>query len=657
MLSRSFVIICLLLSAFVSNAFAGDDVPTWLQQATIVPVPTYDDKDVPAVVLHNEQTLTLGSDGKLTTVTMYAVKILTREGRSFADATEVYLTDVGKIREMRAWLIGANGVVKTYGKDDVADIISDRNDIYNEYRVKRINASKDADIGMVFGYQAISEEIPLFGQDVWRFQRRLPTLLSRYTLALPSGWRASSVTFNHEKVIPTERGSTFTWELRNLQPIRPEPSSPPVSTLAPRIAVNFFPGEGTSGSRTRTFDSWLEVSRWATGMHDPQAMPDSAVATKVKELTSGAATELERIRAIARFVQDMQYISVDIGVGRGNGYRPHSATQVFAKLYGDCKDKANLMRAMLKTIEIQSYPIVVFAGDRTYVREEWASPLQFNHCIIAIKVSDATQGPMVFTDPKLGRLLIFDATASSTMVGDLPDDEQGSFALILAGDNGSLIRLPVTTPEANQLMRDSEVRLSADGSIAATIRERAVGQTAAGYRGEFRALSRPEYVHMVESWIGRGANGATITKIDPTDNRTNGEFGLTVEFTAKAYGQLIQGRLLVFRPAVLLRQEPVILSDPKRSYPIVLKSVSFDETVRINLPTEFAIDEMPEAVNLQTSFATFSAKYEVKDGQLVFTRKLTQRAATVPAEQYAETRNFFARMIAAEQAPAVLVKK
>ena len=136
---------------------------------------------------------------------------------------------------------------------------------------------------------------------------------------------------------------------------------------------------------------------------------------------------MEKIRAIGRYVQGIRYISIDIGVSRGGGMRPHAAAQVFAKSYGDCKDKANLMRAMLKAINITAYPVAIFSGDPTFVREEWASPYQFNHCIIAILVGDEAQAPTVIKHPKLGRLLIFDPTDDDTPTGDLPEHEQGQF--------------------------------------------------------------------------------------------------------------------------------------------------------------------------------------------------------------------------------------
>lgn len=656
MIYRSIWLSFVLVVAVSPVLAVGDDAPAWLQQAAATSISAYD-KDVPAVVLHNEQSVTLGNDGKITTVTTYAVRILTREGREFAEAIEMYLTNAGKVREINAWLIRPNGEAKKYGKDRVVDVISNPEDIYDEYRLKVIDASDDADAGMVFGYQATSEETPLFSQDRWSFQNRLPTLFSRYSLTLPSGWKATSVTFNHPTVEPVVNGSNYSWELRNLPPIKPEDASPRMTNLVPRLAINYFPSEGTTSSGARTFDNWVEVSRWAATLHDPQSTPDAAITAKAQQLTATAKTELDRIRAIARFVQDLKYISIDIGVGRGNGYRPHAASQVLAKLYGDCKDKATLMRAMLTTINIPSYPVVIYSSDRTYVREEWASPSQFDHVIIAIKVSDETQMPTVITHPTLGRLLVFDATDSNTLVGDLPDHEQGSLALVVAGDKGGLLRMPTVPPEANRLDRQFDVVLNADGSISVIVRDRAMGQTAANFRRIFRGLSRPEFVNVIERWIASGVNGARITKLEPVDNIILGGFALDVEFTAYRYAQLMQDKLLLFRPAILPRSESVTLTEPKRSHPVVLEAEVVSETVRVALPSGFEVDEIPDAVKLDAGFGTFTATYEVKDRQLIFTRTLFQRAAIIPASEYVKVKSFFAGIRAAEQAPVVLARK
>ena len=650
------IAVCFVLTVCVTPLLAADEAPAWLQQAALIKVPTYE-KEVPAVVLQNEQAVTVSEDGHITTVTTYAVRILAREGRAFAEAEEVYLTNSGKVRELHAWLIRPNGTVRKYDKDDVVDRISDPNDIYDEYRVKLIDGTRDADAGAVFGYQSISEERPLFSQDIWGFQNRLPTLVSRYSLALPNGWRANSVTFNHIKLEPSVNGSTYTWELHDLAPIRPEPASPKVSNLAAWLAINYFVPDSGSSANSRTFETWVQVSRWATGLHDPQAVPDASVAAKAQELTVNSKTELDRIRAIAQFVQRLRYISIDIGIGRGNGYRPHAASQVLAKAYGDCKDKANLMRALLKAINITAYPIAIYSGDATHVREEWASPSQFNHCIIAVRVSDETQSATIIQHPTLGRLLIFDATDEHTSVGDLPDDEQGSLALIVAGDLGTLSRMPVMPPESSQLDRQAEVVLSEAGDITATVRERSTGQTAVNERRLFRELSAPVYRQMIEEWLARGTTTAKVSRVQPVDDNVEGRFGLDVDFSATSYGQLMQGRLLVFKPAIVSRREALFLTEGTRSQPIVLESHAFTETVRVKLPAGFEVDELPDVVKLETTFGSYKTSYEVKNGELVFSRTLAQRAATIPADQYRAVRSFFEKIRAAEQAPVVLVKK
>jgi len=110
MLHRLFgFFLLILLSA--STAFAGDEVPAWLQQAAAQKVPAYD-KTVPAVVLLDESVMAIGEDGRITTTSTYAVRILSREGREEAVAREFYMTDTGKVREMKAWLIRPSGEVK-----------------------------------------------------------------------------------------------------------------------------------------------------------------------------------------------------------------------------------------------------------------------------------------------------------------------------------------------------------------------------------------------------------------------------------------------------------------------------------------------------------------------------------------------------------------
>ena len=649
------VLTLVLTGLLLTSAFADGSAPGWLKQAAAVTTPAYA-KDVPGVVLQDSQEITLDGDGKLLTTENYAVKILTREGRNLAIAHAFYLMSYSKVREINGWLIRPDGSVKEYDKKSVLDIISDQDDVYDEGRIKLIDASNDVDAGYVFGYTVVTEDRPLFYQDNWEFQSRLPVIYSRYVLNLPSGWKASSITFNHDEIKPQVTGTNYAWELRNLPYIQDEPLSPSAVNISPRIVVNYAP-DNASQSVNRAFADWTAVSRWGSGLHDPQVIVDDTVAAKARDLTVNSKTELEKIRAIGTFVQNLQYISIDIGVGYGNGMKPRPSNVVLGRGYGDCKDKANLMRALLKALKIEAYPIAIYSGDPTFVREEWASPRQFNHCIIAVKVGDEIVAPTVINHPKLGRLLIFDATDPYTPVGDLPDYEQGSFALIMAGENGGLVKMPIAAPEADLLERNVEVSLTAEGEIKGRISEKASGQTSTLFRREMRELSAPQYKQAIEGWLTRGATGAQLIKLTPTDRQTDAGFDLDVEFSAPRYAQLMQNRLLVFKPAIVGRRGGVFLTEAKREQPVMLGSRAMRETTVFNLPTGFVVDEMPDAVTLETPFGKYSTKYESKDGRLVFTRSLVTTRTTVPVDKYNSVKDFYSKIMAAEQSPVVLLRK
>jgi hypothetical protein len=144
--------------------------------------------------------------------------------------------------------------------------------------------------------------------------------------------------------------------------------------------------------------------------------------------------------------------------------------------------------------------------------------------------------------------------------------------------------------------------------------------------------------------------------MESSDNSADGRFTLNVEFSANTYGQLMQGRLLVFKPAVVSRREGLALTAATRKHPVVLRANTYSETVMVQLPSGFKVDEMPDPVKLETPFGTYITSYEVKDNQLVFKRQLSQQATTIAPADYEKVRKFFENIRAAENAPVVLAK-
>src|SRR5262245_56518451 len=228
---------CFALAFLGAPAVRGENIPPWLRQIATASAPAFG-KNVPAVVLLDESRSAIDEDGHVTTTKYYAVRILSPEGRGAAVAREIYLTNTGKVGEIRAWLIRPSGEIKRYGKDQTLDVAAVNDDVYNEVRAKVIVAGDDAEVGAIFGYEVTSEDRSIFTQFEWQFQGQLPTLVSRCSYALPKGWRAEGVTFNHAKIEPALTGTTYSWELRGLPFIEEEPASPALTNLVPRLAVS-----------------------------------------------------------------------------------------------------------------------------------------------------------------------------------------------------------------------------------------------------------------------------------------------------------------------------------------------------------------------------------------------------------------------------------
>jgi len=643
--------VCLPTLLLTAAPLRADEAPEWLAQASRLPARSFDAK-VPAEVLVDEGLWEVDGRGRITATQWHAIRVLTREGRDYAVASVPYSTDSDKVRDLKAWVIDGRGRARRLEKDALLDAALVGNDVYNEERARVIDATDEVQVGWVFGFEAVVEQRSFFNQAQWSFQRALPVRMSRIALELPSAWTVETRFFNHEAVEPTSSGSRHVWELRDLPFLDDEPAAPELSSLAPRLAVSYAP-PGSSSSAPLSFHDWRDVAVWASAISDPRSDPDEAVSNKARELTQGAADEAQRLEAIARFVQGVPYISIQVGLGR---FQPHAATQVLAKQYGDCKDKAALMRALLKAVGIDSYLLLVSASDRSYVRREWASPMQFDHAIVAVAAPDREASPAAIRHPTLGTLLIFDPTDEHTRLGDLPQAEQGSLGLLAAGEAGTLIDLPVIGSERSRLVRETRAHLSESGQLEGAIVERSSGQAAVRERRIWKGRSRQQYVKLIEGWRAQGMVGARAERVEATDD-AQGDFKLEVGFAADSYGQLMQGRLLVFKPALVGRRDSVYLSDKTRQHPVELEGRAATATTRIALPAGFVVDETPSAVDLETPFGSYRMTIAVEGEEIVLRREVETRTVILPVEEYPQVRSFFEQIMRAEQAPVVLVKE
>jgi hypothetical protein len=638
---------------WASSLGAADELPTWLRQAAASPARPADAK-AKAVVLLDEARVVVEEGGKITTTHLRAVRILTREGRGEASGRVIYQAGTGKVKGVHGWMIWPDGGGSTLGKDRVLDVEVAPNDVYNDVRAQVITASAEAGPGSVFGYETVLEDKSVFTQFEWAFQDDLPVVVSRFSISVPRGWAANGIVYNHANREPAVVGTSYTWELRDLPRIEAEPLRPALTSIAPWLAVSLVPAPGAHTGIGKTFEGWAEVARWLSGLAEPQTLGNHDLVEKALSLTRDARSEFERIQAIGRYVQGVNYVSIQTGVGRGGGYRPHPAPEVFARFYGDCKDKANLMRAMLKVVGTESYPVAVYLGDRERVRADWPSPQQFNHAIVAVALKDEIQSAAVRSYPGVGRLLFFDPTDEQTPMGFLPQEEEDSQALLVAPDQGALLRLPSSPPEANRLERHLEFSLAQDGTLAATVEEQFYGHAAAAYRRDHQPLGMAEDRKRMEAWVAGTGSGAQMGSLEVTDGK-DGSVRVVMQFKTPRCARSMHGTMLLVNANVLPARNLISLPATSRKYPVMLNSESLEETMRMKLPEGFDVEEMPRPRRGSTAFGAHSTSCDVRDGVLSCRRSLTVAAGVLPVEKYAEARAFFTSSAGDET--VVLAKK
>jgi transglutaminase-like putative cysteine protease len=638
-----------LFASLAQSVVHAASLPRWAKAAAATQFKGNLDKSTPFIVLLDEAVTTVSKSGKAETRYRYVARILTGEGRSAA-RREVYSDEETTISEIRGWHLTPAGKIVNLARNEIREQ-SPPDDLYSDVKTK-VMRFPEADPGSLVAFEWVQKERPFINQEYHFFQGKSPVAVSRYCLRLPADWRLESFIFNHEPITPVVDRNTYSWELLDLPPIAQEPRMPAPITISPYLAVSYFPSHGKVAKKS--FSNWQDVSRWASQMLDRQAVPNAAVQQKARSLVDGITSDQEKIRIISEWVQkQIRYVSIQLGTNEG--YRPHPAAIVFKKGYGDCKDKAALLIAMLRSVGIEAYAVLVYSDDATWVKPEFPSILQFNHAIVAVSDPEAAQ------DQPGGKpgLLFFDPTDSLTPIGDVPYYLQGGLALLVKGESGQLVRLPLASESANTTRREADLDLESDGAVTATIKELLTGQAAAAFRRELASSGSSDIVSNVSARISRTLPGAQILglKIPESPEDPN---PLYLEYSIRSTSFANRtGKLLVIKPMAILGSQFPNFSSPERHQPVIfeMKSTQSD-VVRIRIPAGCTVDEAPHHdIDRTTSFGTFLQTCLETEDQVTMRRRIVLSSRLVPAAQYHDLKDFFDLAKSESEASIVLVNK
>jgi Domain of Unknown Function with PDB structure (DUF3857)/Transglutaminase-like superfamily len=649
-------ILCAGALALPAGAFAGD-APAWMHALASAPVPPHDDK-TDAVEMYSERIVTVQSADKIKTLVRKAYKVIRPGGRDLG--TVVIPFDAAtRISSLHAWCIPAQGKdyeVKEKDGAEVAMPAIQGSELITDVRAKVVHIPA-ADPGNLIGYEYEQEDHPFVLQDIWYFQGAYPARESRYTVQLPAGWEYKAYWLNHSEVAPKQSGNNqWQWEVSGVQGIKEEADMPPHRGIAGQMIMSFVPAGGAPG---KTFVSWRDMGLWYTELARGRRDSSPEMKQKVAALTASANTPVEKMRALARFVQrDIRYVAIELGIG---GYQPHPAVDVFTHRYGDCKDKATLMAAMLKEIGIESYYVVINSERGAVTQEMPAHMGGFDHAILAIQLPAGTDDASlvaVMQHAKLGRLLFFDPTSELTAFGELSGPLQANYGLLVTPEGGELVELPQLATSLNSTVRTAKLALAPNGTLSGEIKEVRVGDRASAQRYALKSVTKEtDKIKPIETLLAHSLSSYRLTKLSFSNlEQTELPFVFDYSVVADHYAKSA-GNLLLVRPRVVgVKTSDLLETKEPRQYPVVFDGPSRDMDVfEISMPAGYEVDDLPQPVSADFGFASYHSKAEVSGNVLRYARTFEVKEPSVPLAKMEDLKKLY-RIIANDERNTAVLK-
>ena len=384
-----------------------------------------------------------------------------------------------------------------------------------------------------------------------------------------------------------------------------------------------------------TFENWESFNKWYSNLIRKQFESSPELDRKVAELVSGKDTELDKIRALYNFVvTDIRYNAWEFGV---HGFKPYNASKVFARRFGDCKDKATLLCVMLEKVDIKAHPVLIFAN-QSRGEEDLSLPMvnHFNHCI-------------TYLPPAGGRPeLYLDGTASFHSAEELPSMDRGAQVLIVRDDGRLVQQIPWNKPGDLSVDEEWSIRLAEDGSAEIKLSLKARGDFAVYLRRSFEIAAQRRIV--LEKTLGRKFAGAEIISekfsnlSDLDENVTmdihfkaprfanSSDQELTLSITDDFFGSV---RNLGIMGALEKRETDVVLGNPRRSRLQLI----------FHLPSGVQLKSAPESSDINTRFGRFRLEVDSsRPGELQIERLFELKKNRVPLSEYTEFRQLSANI-------------
>ncbi|HEY0513751.1 MAG TPA: DUF3857 domain-containing protein [Thermoanaerobaculia bacterium] len=476
--------------------------------------------------------------------------------------------------------------------------------------------------GAVVEQQVTVRDIsPFFDGGVVRLHGLDPGVLVRHAkldLEAPATVPLRWVVRELPGVVPRETSAGgrhhLTFEARDLEPLEDPEAGLPADR--PRTAYVAF----------STGRSWEALARRYSDIVD-QAIRGSDVAAFLRSAGGPAASQLETIdRLLARVGGEVRYTGIELGEG---GLIPRKPAETLQRRFGDCKDKAVLLTALLRASDIPAYVALLNASEEDADVEPTLPGFGlFNHAVVVVPGS-----PAIWIDP----------TDPYARAGELPAADQGRLALIASPTASSLVRTPEATSAENLQTETREFLLADLGPSRLVTTSVYRGAVERDLRALYAAQDGPALRQALKSYATTAFLAGDVAAVEhsaPADLST--PLRLKVEIKDARRGFTDERNAAVgVSAATLLAHLPDELTTggdkpvPRRGEYVFSRPMTVEVRYRIVPPAGYAPAPLPAARARRLGPATLSEEYAAgADGVVTATFRLDTGKRHISAAEF-----------------------
>jgi len=429
----------------------------------------------------------------------------------------------------------------------------------------------------------------------------------------------------------------YTFSAQNLKYIEREPLSPFYRDIFPRVLIS--PNDFCFDSYCGSMSDWNNYGKWISELLKNQDVLSPDFISKIKDLTKDAKNNREKVEILYTYLQNnWRYVSIQLGIG---GWRPISASSVSKSNYGDCKGLSNLMKAMLKAVDIPSNYCTIYSGEKKYFTKDFPNLNEFNHAILMVPFENDS--------------IWLECTSQILPFGYVHGRIAGHDVVVMTNDGGKMCRLPVYPDSLNRKESTLVIDLAGDGSIKG---EAVFVEKLHGYSYYVQDMTSKDRKDVLSYLNGNMKfPKAQFDRIHAKEDKSSmPSCTLTAGFEAEEFANRTGTRMFI--PACPLhKREFGVFSAKNRNLDIVINNgYSQADTIIYNLPEGYVLESSPKDISVKTQYGTFEASAKQEEGKVIYSQNIDVFTGIYDKSEYSAYKAFYDQITNASKQRFVLKK-